>query len=219
MHIRVFEIAILNVIRHFTFQWCFKTVGKRNMVFVWKERRSTLACPSAVIANSNDGGFDWESPTGNSPRDHQLCEFSLCNNFVKLINCVVIATKVVLPRKKENIVNLCLVSRRFSDITCPILFSHICLGGFTSFQRHRLSQLKELSKGDTKASALAKHLSIDYFSSFPNDPAKVFSPLEKVMLKHLKSAIRSFRAITTMSCVLPERTTKYIFNERFLGGI
>ena len=125
------------------------------------------------------------------------------SSFIKLINCVAIATKVVIPpnRRKENISNLCLVSRRFNDIACPILFSRICLGGSTFSHRHRLGQLRELSKGNTKSSALAKHLSIDYSSSFSraNDPAEVFSPLEKVMLKHLKSAIRSFRAITTMS--------------------
>ena len=127
---------------------------------------------------------------------------SVCVNFIPLINCVAIATKVLLPylpRKKEKILNLCLISRRFSDLACPILFSRVCLGGFSSFHRHKTSQLKELSKGDTKASALAKHLSIDYSSSFPNDPAKVFSPLEKAMFKHLRSGIRSFRAITSMS--------------------
>ncbi|KAF8814234.1 hypothetical protein BYT27DRAFT_7082730, partial [Phlegmacium glaucopus] len=94
---------------------------------------------------------------------------------------------------------LCLVSRRFSDLACPMLFSRINLGGFTSRLRPRSTQLKEMSKGDTKASALAKHLSIDYSSPFSNDPDKVFTPLEQNMLKHLKSAISSFRAITTMS--------------------
>ena len=118
------------------------------------------------------------------------------------LNCVAIATKVLLPdssRKKENFKSIGLVSRRFSDMACPILLSRVVLGGFTQLLRHKTSQLKELSKGDNKASALAKHLSIDYSSSFPNDPAKVLTPLEKAMFKHLKPAIRSFKAITTVS--------------------
>ncbi|KAF8814228.1 hypothetical protein BYT27DRAFT_7250270 [Phlegmacium glaucopus] len=98
-----------------------------------------------------------------------------------------------------------------------MLFSRVNLGGFTSHIRPRSRQLKELSKGDTKASALAKHLSIDYSSPFSNDPDKVFTPLEQNMLKHLKSAISSFRAITTMSWQIgrhePLWAMEYIINE------
>jgi hypothetical protein len=79
------------------------------------------------------------------------------------------------------------------------LFFRINLGGFTSRLRDKSTQLKALSKGNTKASALAKHLSIDYSSSFSIDPAKVLTPLEETMLKYLRSAIGSFRAITSMS--------------------
>ena len=180
--------------------------------------------PRLSLEDAQSGVFDWESPTGNPPRDRQPCEFNLRKNFKKIdLDCVANATKVLLPdlsRKKANYKSICLVSRRFSDIACPILNSRIVLGGFTPFHRYKASQLKELSKGDNKASALAKHLSIDYSSSFPDDPAKVFTPLEDVMFKHLKSAIRSFRAITSVSWVLPEGASKYyIFDKNSLDGI
>ena len=107
--------------------------------------------------------------------------------------------EIVLFSSRKTLSNLCLVSRKFSALACPVLFSRISLGGFTSRLRAKSAQLRALSKGDTKASALARHLSIDYSSSFPGDPGKVLTLLEESFLKYFNSAIGSFRAITAIS--------------------
>ena len=104
--------------------------------------------------------------------------------------------KAQQPPNGVSLSTLSLVSRQFCSLAQPQLLSHLNIGGFSTQLRRRPAQLKSLSQGECAASRFAKSLTFDFTLSFPcEDPAKVFSPIEIVMHKHLKAAIQSCKKV------------------------
>ncbi|KIM49634.1 hypothetical protein M413DRAFT_113070 [Hebeloma cylindrosporum] len=100
------------------------------------------------------------------------------------------------PPNGVSLPTLSLVSRQFCSLVQPRLLSHLKIAGFSAQLRRRPAQLKALSQGECAASKFAKCLTFDFTLSFPReDPAKVLSPIEIVMRKHLDAAIQSCKKV------------------------
>ncbi|KAF8961865.1 hypothetical protein BDZ97DRAFT_2076761 [Flammula alnicola] len=121
-----------------------------------------------------------------------------------------------LPPNQAELRDLCLVSRQFKDIVQPLLFSNINVGGFSSSVRTRLAQLRDLSDGNFAASSLARTITIDFTASFTasfmNDPAKVIDLMERTMLKRLPAAIRSFKNVNRVICIIGPDDPDWIYD-------
>ncbi|KAF8961853.1 hypothetical protein BDZ97DRAFT_1920971 [Flammula alnicola] len=125
-------------------------------------------------------------------------------------------TLAALPPNQAELRDLCLVSRQFKDIVRPFLLSHINVGGFSSKVRNRPAQLRYLSDGNCAASSLARTITIDFTASFTasfkNDPAKVLNLMERTMLKYLAAAIRSFKNVNRVICIVGPDDPDWIYS-------